>query len=286
MRRPLLARSLLRALERVAAPATVLVSEYPLRPRTRWGWGAPVIESLAERFAAEEQAYTEAVSGVAALHDWAASISRTPAEPGAPAWENDYWGTLDALMQCAALRSRNPRRYIEIGSGWSTLFARRAIGDFSLRTRISSIDPAPRAEVDAACDEVIRQPLEAVDTSLFAELEPGDMLLFDGSHTALMNSDATVFFLEILPRISPGVLVGIDDIFLPWDYPASWARRAYGEQYLLAAFLLGGAQDWQVRFPAWWLVEHSALRSRFDAIWPLVENRFGRHAASFWIERG
>jgi hypothetical protein len=283
--RPAIVRSLLEALRREDAPAAALVPEYPLRLQPRWGWGSPPLASIAERLASSEQDYANAVRDIAAMRDWAAKIPRTAPGPGEPAWDNDYWGTLDALMQCAALRARNPERYIEIGSGWSTLFARRAITDFGLRTRIISIDPAPRADVDAVCDEVVREPLEEVDVALFEQLGGGDVLLFDGSHTALMNSDATVFFLEVVPRIRPGVLVGIDDIFLPSDYHETWALRVYGEQYLLAAFLLGGAEGWRIRFPAWWVVEHSALGLRLAELWPLVENRFGRYATSFWMER-
>jgi hypothetical protein len=240
---------------------------------------------VAQLLAAEEAGYADAVDDAAQLVDWAAGISRGQDRPGEPAWDNDYWGTVDALVQCAALRRRDPALYLEIGSGWSTLFARRAITDFGLRTRIISIDPQPRAEVDACCDEVIRRPLEDVGREVFGRLGAGDVVLFDGSHTALMNSDATVFFLEVLPGLSAGVLVGIDDIFLPSDYHPTWVDRIYGEQYLLAAFLLGGAAGWTVRFPGWWLVEHSRLADRFAAVWPVVENRFGRTASSFWLER-
>jgi len=100
-----------------------------------------------------------------------------------------------------------------------------------------------------------------------------------------MNCDSTVFMLEVLPRLPAGVLIGIDDVFLPWDYPPSWADRLYGEQYLVAAHLLGGGAGWRLRFPGWWLVECSSLASRFEPAWPIVENRFGRHAGSFWFER-
>jgi hypothetical protein len=264
----------------------VLVPEFRLNPRARWGWGSGVNEPLDAWLAERAPDYVEAVDGVAALGEWAPTIPRHE-RPGEaePCWENSYWGTLDALVQCWALRSRDPALYLEVGSGFSTLFARRAIGDFGLRTRIVSIDPHPRAEVDRACDEVIRAPLEEVDGAVFERLGEGDVLLLDGSHMALMNADATIFFLELLPRLAPGVLVGIDDIFLPWDYPPAWTPRGYGEQYLLGAFLLGGAAGWRVRFPAWWLVERSSLASRFDPLWPVVENRFGRHAGSFWLER-
>jgi hypothetical protein len=275
-----------RGLERLHGSAPALVPEYPLDIRARWGWdGAPELVGVAELLESRADAYEEAIEGVVDLLGWAGTIPRGPAAAGQPCWENDWWGTLDALMQCSALRRRNPATYLEVGSGFSTLFARRAIEEFGLRTRILSIDPAPRAEVDACCDEVVRRPFEQVAGGLTDRLEPGDVLLFDGSHVALMNSDATAFFLETLPSLPAGVLVGIDDIFLPWDYPPTWARRIYGEQYLLAAFLLGGASGFDVRFPGWWLVNCSPVAERFEPLWPVVENRFGRHATSFWLER-
>jgi hypothetical protein len=266
-------------------PAGALVPEYPLRLRARWGWGEPSLGTVRDWLAERDASFAPEVEAACALVEWARDVPRTESGPGEPCWENDYWGTFDALYQCAVLRRRDPALYLEVGSGWSTLFARRAISDFGLRTRIVSIDPSPRADVDAVCDEVIRVPMEEVDPAVFDQLGAGDVAFVDGSHTALMNSDATVFFLEILPRLAPGVLVGIDDIFLPDDYPESWTERVYGEQYLLAAFLLGGAAGWSVRFPAWWLTTGSAHAERFEAGWPVVENRFGRNAGSFWLER-
>jgi Methyltransferase domain len=277
-------RLLRRGLERLSGSGPVFVPEFPLGLSARWGWdGRPSLQPVARLL--EEGRYEGEVDAVCELLEWARTIPRAQQQPGDPCWENSYWGTIDALMQCAALRARDPALYLEIGSGYSTLFARRAITDFGLRTRIVSIDPHPRADVDARCDEIIRRPMEDVEHELFDRLGPDDVLFMDGSHVALMGSDATVFFLEVLPRLAPGVLVGIDDIFLPWDYPPSWTGRIYGEQYLLAALLLGGAQGWSVRFPGWWLVEESELAARFEPLWPLVENRFGRHAASFWLER-
>jgi hypothetical protein len=278
-------RLLRRGLERLSGSGPVLIPEYPLELSARWGWGRPVMSAVAARLKDGEEAYVEPVDDVCAMAEWAGGIPREQRAGGDPCWENDYWGSLDALFQCASLKRRDPALYLEIGSGFSTLFARRAITDFGLRTRIVSIDPEPRSAVNDCCDEVVRRPLQDVDPALLERLAPGDVVLFDGSHVALMNSDATVFFLELLPKVPPGVLVGVDDVFLPSDYPPSWAGRIYGEQYLLAAHLLGGGAGWDVRFPAWWLVEHSTLAERFDRLWPTIENRFGRHAGSFWFER-
>jgi Methyltransferase domain len=273
-----------RGLERLRQSGPALVPEYPLALEPRWGWdGAGELSAVAELLRDGSAGYDEAIADACALLDWARQIPRR--SDSGPCWENDYWGSIDALVQCAALRRRNPAVYVEIGSGYSTLFARRAISDFSLRTRIVAIDPAPRAPVGDACDELLRAPLQDAPADAFDRLGPGDVVLVDGSHVAMMNTDATVFFLELLPRLPEQVLVGIHDVFLPWDYPASWSARLYGEQYLLAALLLGGGAGFKVRFPGWWVVECSERRDAFAPLWPVVENRFGRHATSFWIER-
>jgi hypothetical protein len=148
---------------------------------------------------------------------------------------------LDAVALYSLIAARNPRRYIEIGSGNSTKFARKAIRDHGLRTRILSIDPQPRAEIDALCDVVMRQPLETVDLNGFEQLGEEDMLFVDNSHRSFQNSDVTVFFTEILPRLRSGCLWGVHDVFLPCDYPESFHSFFFNEQYLLMTYLLGGA---------------------------------------------
>jgi Methyltransferase domain len=278
-------RLLRSGLERLRGSGPVLVPEYRLSLRARWGWNGHPLEPVAALLGANVADYEEMIEDTCGLCGWARTVPAVAARPAEPSWDNDFWGGLDALVQCAALKRRNPATYLEIGSGFSTRFARRAIDDFALRTRIISVDPEPREDVDRLCDELVRVRLDEVNWAVFERIAPGDVILLDGSHVALMNSDATVFFLEVLPRLPAGVLIGIDDVFLPWDYPPTWAGRAYGEQYLLAAHLLGGAHGTVVRFPGWWLVEESPLSGRFDALWPVVETRFGRRAASFWIEK-
>ena len=66
-----------------------------------------------------------------------------------PTWENGWFPALDAVTLYGLVATRNPRWYVEVGSGNSTRFVRRAIRDHGLRTRILSIDPGPRAEIDA-----------------------------------------------------------------------------------------------------------------------------------------
>jgi hypothetical protein len=219
-------------------------------------------------------------TSVGAHLDFFASIPEH-GDPETAHWENDFWGALDAGFQCTALIDREPAHYVEVGSGYSTLFARHTIEKHALRTRITSIDPAPRAEVDAACDRVLRCPVQEVASDVFTTLGPGDVVLFDGSHEAYTAADTVVMLLELLPALPAGVLVGIDDVFLPWDYPADWTRRFYAEQYLLAAYLLGGAAGACVVLPAFYLTRADDQPHELDACAP----RLGSFGKSFWLER-
>jgi hypothetical protein len=108
----------------------------------------------------------------------------------------------------------------------------------------------------------VRRPLEKCDLALFDVLETGDFLFFDGSHRVLTNSDATVFFLEVLPRLKPGVLVHVHDVFLPADYPSDWSSSLYSEQYLLAAMLMCGAPPFRVVLPNHFVCMDAALGAR------------------------
>lgn len=115
-------------------------------------------------------------------------------------------------------------------------------------TEITSIDPYPRAEIDQISNLVYRKGVEEIDLSLFDSLSENDIVFFDGSHRSFQNSDVTVFFLEIIPRLKPGVVVGVHDIFLPNDYPPDWLERYYNEQYLLATYILAKGPEFKLIF--------------------------------------
>lgn len=133
---------------------------------------------------------------------------------------------LDAFTLYGLVRQTWPGLYLEAGSDVPTVIAARAIQDGGLVSVLLSIDPNPRAEIEGHCTELIRAPLERVDLSVFDRLTHGDIVFIDNSHRSLIDSDVTVFFLDVLPRIAPGALVHIHDVFLPDDYPPVAARAA------------------------------------------------------------
>lgn len=175
-----------------------------------------------------------------------------------PHW-NEWLLGLDAIALYAFLCLNNPKRYFEIGSGNSTKFARRAIKDFNLKAKITSIDPNPRSEIDLICDNIIRKPVEDIDVSLFTELEEGDILFIDGSHRCFMNSDVTVVFLDILPILKKEVFVEFHDIYLPYDYCQQLEDKFFSEQYLLAVHLLAEGNMFDIILPNAFIVNDKEL---------------------------
>jgi hypothetical protein len=165
----------------------------------------------------------------------------------------------------------NPKTYLEIGSGNSTKFARESITNNQLGTKLISIDPNPRAEIDAICDQVVRTPVEDLPLTIFEDLVSGDILFVDNSHRASANSDVTVFFMDILPNLPPGVLVHLHDICLPWDYAEEQAEDAYSEQYLLATALLMGSKL-KTRLPNLFVTRTPELISILSPIFDSIGN--------------
>ena len=226
----------------------LIVLDYPVKSRVRFGWEHPPLAPMVEYLDSRKQAFLSYVDQLTELLPIFEDIAGDEGAPFEPYWNNIWFNPSDAAMLCAFLAKHRPKTYLEIGSGHSTIFARWLIKRLDLPTRIISVDPQPRVGIDALCDEVIRQPLEELDLEVFRTLEQDDILFFDGSHRSFQNSDVTVFFLEILPKLASGVVWHIHDIFLPQDYPQNWDRRFYNEQYLLASALLAGPTRYNVSF--------------------------------------
>ena len=269
-----------------AADGFQLTLDYPPSAEIgpRWGYGRAPHGGLRALIADHDATYRDQLEVIARFAGELTEIDRTAAEAQEPSWFNGFLPGLDAAALYTFVRARRPRRYVEVGSGTSTKFVARAKRDGGLGTAIVSIDPHPRAEVDGLCDRVYRQPLETCSLDLFRELEPGDVIFFDGSHRAFTNSDATVFFLEVLPTLPAGTLVGIHDIYLPDDYPPQWNDRYYSEQYLLAAYLLAGCQWLEPALAAWYASTHPELGRCLQSLWehPRLEG-VERHGGAFWL---
>lgn len=253
--------------------------------RPRWGHGRPDHALLAEILGRHRDEYRRHIGIVLDHTADLARIDDHRTEPGRPCWVNDWLLGLDTASIYALMRAWAPQRYVEVGSGNSTMVVRRAIGDGGLPTHVTSIDPAPRAEVDALCDRVLRQPLEDVDLEVFTRLEAGDVVFIDCSHRVFMNSDTTTFYIDVLPRLQEGVLVGIHDILLPEDYLPEWDRYWFNEQYVLAAYLLGGTPWLQPLLACNYVATDKELAGLLDPLWSAIPE-VDRRGFCFWFRIG
>ncbi len=159
--------------------------------------------------------------------------------------DNPNFGPGDASVFGAMLRHLRPRRYVEVGSGWSTALAldvnERWLNN---ETKIAAIEPHPAQLKDLIWEgdqiEIVGKHVQDIPIEYFTCLEDGDVLFIDGSHVVKVGSDTHYLITRVLPVLQPGVFVHIHDIFWPFEYPREWIEggRAWNEAYLLHAFLL------------------------------------------------
>jgi hypothetical protein len=237
---------------------------------------------------ASEASFLEQIERILSFEKDLVQFKKRSDEPNAllPGWNNGYLPGLDMAALFTFVAHHKPNRYVEVGSGNSTLVAAAAKSQYSPLTEITSIDPYPRAEIDQLSQVILREPFETLEKKdILNSLESGDMLFIDNSHRVLPNSDATVFFLEWLPKLADGVMVQIHDIYLPWDYPQNMCERAYSEQYMLAMAILSNPKRYKPIFPAFWISEQPKLSQKLESIWNHPNTRgVEPHGGSFWIQ--
>jgi hypothetical protein len=243
--------------------------DYSVKPQARYGWGKAAHPLLYSTINANRMRYAEVIDEFTAFAERLAAIPvDEPSDPNTPYWENGYVMGLDPVSLYAFPKLFNSRLYLEIGSGNSTKFVRRSIQDNNLQMEVVSIDPYPRAEIDSLCDEIVRRPLEELNLDVVDKLGDGDILMVDNSHRCFQNSDVAVMFMEVLPRLGRGVLIYIDDIYLPYDYPPEWAQRYYSEQYLLGVLLMADlGRRYEIVFPTFFVCFDEELRRQAEGFW-------------------
>ena len=201
---------------------------------------------------------------------------------GSTRFDQTWFPRLDGAAAYAILREAKPRLVVEIGSGHSTRFLARAVRDEGLPTRIICIDPEPRASLDGLGVDRIPNLLQDADPGMFHELGAGDVLFIDSSHIAMPGTDVDRLFLDVVPRLSCGVLIHVHDIVLPDAYPAEWTWRGYNEQLLVGTLLQGG--NYEILFSSHYAKRRfpEALGSGILAEIPLSS---GAHETSLWLRK-
>lgn len=267
-----------------------LFLDYPVDLMPRYGFGRDPHPELNDLIRSRRAHYQEMLQEFLGHTKELSCIPYAHSAPQGwtgPVWNNGFLPGLDIVSLYGMLLHLRPKKYVEVGSGNSTRVARMAVKQGALPTRITSIDPQPRTDIEQLADEIRRIPLEKTKIDWATELGPGDVLYVDNSHRVLPNSDATIFFLEILPQLRPGVVVHIHDVFLPDDYPEEMCARGYSEQYPLAVALMANPKRYQTLFPAWFVAHDPTLKALSDSFWSNTPfNQVERHGCSFWMRIG
>ena len=218
---------------------------------------------------------------------------------------NSQLSPLDAWVLQAMLRMLEPRRVIEVGSGFSSLMTARVNRElFGGRMRFTCIEPHPRPFLlegvpgisDLRVEEVQDTPLDVFD-----ELGPGDVLFVDTSHTVKTGGEVPWIFSQIVPRLHPGVALHVHDVYLPGEYPRQWVLdegRNWNENYLVQAFLAFNA-GFEVLLGVQWMIQNrpQVLLETFPGLIdprtvtgpvrpPMGHYLLGEHSgSSLWLRR-
>jgi predicted O-methyltransferase YrrM len=201
---------------------------------------------------------------------------------------SEMFSRLDAWVLQAMLRRFHPRRMIEIGCGWSSLVTARINREYlNGELNFTCIEPYPPDFLQGGVEgisELITSQVEQLPVETFLELGEGDVLFIDTSHTVKTGGDVVYLFSEVLPRIAPGVVVHIHDMFLPSDYPQEWVfdGRAWNEQYLVRAFLSFNSAFRILLGVAWMAQLHP---DAFAESIPGYPQQFQDGGGSLWIQR-
>lgn len=223
-----------------------------------------------------------------------AQWTRGPAVGGTYTANNENFGFSSAALLHAFIRASGTRKVIEIGGGYSSLVSMAALeaNHGAAGFRFVCVEPYAsgwlRSAIAArgAAATLIEKPAQELDAGTLADLASGDILFIDSSHCVHLASDVNFLFLEVLPRLKPGVMVHIHDVYVPYEYPREHFfgpnKKFWNEQYLLEA-LLTENPHWEIVLPAFMV--QTDMEAEFRAAFPHYDPGLDRKSSSFWMRR-
>ncbi|MET8801342.1 class I SAM-dependent methyltransferase [Streptomyces sp. NPDC004546] len=200
--------------------------------------------------------------------------------------DNDMFVLSDAAVLHAVLRHVRPKRYVEVGSGFSSAMAMDTADRHLPGLEFTFIEPHPErllgllGAADRERSTLIRSCVQDVPLDVFRRLAPDDVLFIDSTHVAKAGSDLNWLLFDVLPALAPGVVVHFHDVFWPFEYPDSWLneKRAWNEVYMLRAYLSYNSAVRMMLFNSWlWQAEPELVR---DALPHAADQRPG----SLWLK--
>jgi hypothetical protein len=170
-------------------------------------------------------------------------------------YSNNMFGRMDGLILYSFLMHFQPKRYFEVGSGFSSALVLDANQHHTLDLNMTFIEPFPTrlnnllSPTDKKNSRIIEEKIQDVDIEIFKDLEKNDILFLDTSHIVKTGNDVVFWLFNILPILNSGVIIHIHDIFWPFEYSTEWIEeeKCYNEIYLIRAFLMNN-NDYEILF--------------------------------------
>lgn len=128
--------------------------DYPPKSEVRWGPGSGYPHGMMEMFEAQKDAHRDFIDLLGRYEQDFLDIPRLTQDETLPRWQQSWFMPLDGMSSYALVADRKPRQMIEIGSGNSTKFFAHAKRNHAHNMILHSIDPHPRAEINAFCDHI------------------------------------------------------------------------------------------------------------------------------------
>jgi hypothetical protein len=224
------------------------------------------------------------------LAKFAVEINELPDDTLDPK-KNQSFLDMDLEFLYCMIRLIKPKRFVEIGAGWSSLIAMHALSINSCEgneCEHTIIEPYPSSyflQSFKKADRFIQKPIQevSIDYFNFNTLENNDILFIDTSHVAKYGSDVNYLYFYLIPCVGSGCYVHIHDIFIPSDYHQSWIindNNFWTEQYLVMAFLMYN-QEFKIRIAAQYLCQK--YRDKLNSLFPRFQPNFS--PGSLWLQK-
>ena len=209
---------------------------------------------------------------------------------GDPRWAGTYT-IIDSTFLYCMLRHLKPKRFIEVGCGYSSRVSSMALRKNTEEghpCEATYIEPFPgwRLQGVDLYGELLEKKIEDIPLNYFDSLGHNDVFFIDTSHVIKTQSDVEHELLRVLPVLKPGVHVQVHDIYTPYDQPADcvlglgfgnyWGFR--NEQYALEC-LLSCSDGFKVTLPLY------LLEQQYPEILECVVPGRPPRAQAFWIAR-
>lgn len=205
---------------------------------------------------------------------------------------------VDALTLYFMIRQIKPKRYTEIGSGFSTYYAWMAVNknrEEGVETEFKVVDPYPRDALKRLDGiDLTEGFVQDVDLEYFDQLEEGDVFFIDTSHVLKVGGEVAYLYLEVVPRLRPGVTIHAHDIHFPYNVPhpaeqyvfrTKWPQ-VWTESMILQAFLAYNDR-FKITFSAPLLrhYDHDFLKTTVPGYRPTEVEDYDTHFGSLWFRR-